>query len=153
MMESCLSNICIHVAVVVHRPHACFIAVAIIINIYLLCPRTLVGSVSVLVLYQSFTSIQHRTESYPSPPHPLLPIFVRVFLLPSSFPTPNTLVHSFESQQREKGCSTTQHFLVVVVSLAYHTLQLTHSHIHSHTPYLLLFEFHSFSNIYPYFPL
>ena len=47
-----------------------------------------------------------------------------------------------------------QHFLVVVISLAYHTLQpIQPTHIYTHAPsmYPSLFEFRSFSDIYPFF--
>jgi len=79
----------------------------------------------VLVLYQSFTSIyttQHRILSLSSlsPSCPFLCVF---FLLLSSFPPPQTPYTPLNPNNAKKAVQTTQLFLVVAVSLAYHTLQ------------------------------
>lgn len=116
------------VAVVVHRIRACFRRRY---RRHSLTVSQGVGWISLGVLVSlSFTkvlplSIQHSTESYPSPPSPPLARFCACFFFFFSLlsPHPQTPYTPLNPNNAKKAVQTTQLFLVVAVSLAYHTLQ------------------------------
>ena len=123
------------IAVVVHRIRTCFVAVAVIVDIHLLCPRTSVGSILVSLcpcplpkfyLYL-YNTAQNLIPLLPIPSCPFLCVFFFFFPLLSPPQTPYTPLNS--NNAALFGCS-------CFPCLSYIATHPTHSHIHSRSYYV-----------------